>query len=182
MGGLKEVRAIPGCKPQKSTNSSLHAYFHPSPTSRCLRHCLAAVAICLEEGVAVCQSAVCVSACVCVCQSIYLCPHPAFSLPITGNHAISLATLPLVVGSTFISVSYTLPASRACSLQYLTNDIMPFCIPASALSPTHPSPTPSQQRTFLFLLFSSFLLIAVSLYPAVLPVVSNAMQGFIAHQ
>lgn len=53
----------------------------------------------------------------------------------------------LLFAATSISMSITLPASCACSLHYLANDILPFCIPASALSPMHPTPTPSQHRS-----------------------------------
>jgi len=60
-----------------------------------------------------------------------------------------------------ISVSITLPASPALCLHYLTNDIMPFCVPVPALLPLHHS-------LILPLLFP----LPVSLHASVLPVVS----------
>lgn len=72
-----------------------------------------------------------------------LSPHPPSLLT---AHSRQLCHLPSHFTSLCwqpsISVSITLAACPARCLHYLTNDITPSCVPASACSPIHPSPTP----------------------------------------
>lgn len=165
------------------THLSLHlsnpAYLHPSPTAPSLlllsQSLRGSSGYLFLKGVWLSVSQLHV----CPCVRVSLSPHPPSLLP---AHIQQLCHLPGHFTSRCwqpsISVSITLPASPARCLHYLTNDIMPFCVPASACSPTHPSPTPSWSHSSS----SSPFLIPISLHATVLPVVSPRMQGFITHQ
>lgn len=104
----------------------------------------------------------------CVCVSLYLPTHPAFSLPKSQQSCHLPSHFASRCWQPSISVSITLPASPARCLHYLTNDIMPFCVRASACSPTRPSPR-SLTATFFLSFFFFHPRLPPSLHPSVCP-------------